>query len=495
MRSHCGTALLASTLLALPAAAQEATAPTVTGETGLFNLIDGFTLPQGAWSFAVYYDNWDRLVAPVPGLELEPPLTDDWDYDWNRLSASVGYGITDAFELSVMLPWEDFSASDNNHIGVVNGRIFQDEIDANGVGNVRVGAKLRLFGSIEEGRAMSLNGFVELPTGDDDEGVATGDTGFGIGANWSFGPGWVAGVGYHDPGDADAFDVAEEITAGIGYGASLNDRFDWITELAATLYQGGDSSPDDAFDLTTGGRYWLGDGRTWALNFGLRVELSQLSDTDEHCPIGGLFGFTFVPRLAGGPSADAAAGAGAAAAPPPLPGAPGGPGAGAPGAATPGAPGAPGAVPPPGAAAPGAGAPGEAPAEAPPAAAAPAPAAPAAPAPAPEVRETIHFPSGSARLSNIAKAKLDEVALRLKQDPSASARILGYTDARGSEEANQRLSEQRAEAARQYLVSRHGIDAARISIEGRGASEPVGSDDSEAGRRENRRAVIVISLG
>jgi outer membrane protein OmpA-like peptidoglycan-associated protein len=107
----------------------------------------------------------------------------------------------------------------------------------------------------------------------------------------------------------------------------------------------------------------------------------------------------------------------------------------------------------------------------------------------------VHFPPGSARLSNIAKAKLDEVALRMKQDPSATALILGYTDAQGSEEANRRLSEQRAEAARESLVSRHGIDAARIRVEGRGSSEPVGSDATEAGRQENRRAVIVITLG
>ena len=80
--------------------AQQASAPTATGETGLFTLIDGWTLPQGEWSFGFYYNNWDRLVAPIPG-GVARPFTDDWDYDWNRLSASVGYGITDRFELFV----------------------------------------------------------------------------------------------------------------------------------------------------------------------------------------------------------------------------------------------------------------------------------------------------------------------------------------------------------------------------------------------------------
>lgn len=301
MRNRIGIGLMALALAAAPAVSQQASAPSVTGETGLFTLLDGQTLPQGKWSFGIYYNNWDRLVAPIPGGGLLAPLSDDWDYDWNRLSASFGYGITDRFELSVMLPWEDLSASDNNRLGYVNGRLFENRIDGSGIGNVRLGGKYRVFGGPEAERSMAVNAFIELPTGDEEEGIVTGDTGWGLGANWNLGTRWVFGVGYRDPGDADRFDVAQEFTAGVGHVATLNDRFDWITELAATLYQGGDSRPDDAFDLTTGGRYWFGDGKTWAVNFGLRLELAQLSDTDEHCPIGGLLGLTFIPRLAGGP--------------------------------------------------------------------------------------------------------------------------------------------------------------------------------------------------
>ena len=82
----------------LPALAQQASAPTATGETGLFTLIDGWTLPKGEWSLGIYYNNWDRLVAPVPG-GVARPLSDNWDYDWNRLSASVGYGLTEEVAL------------------------------------------------------------------------------------------------------------------------------------------------------------------------------------------------------------------------------------------------------------------------------------------------------------------------------------------------------------------------------------------------------------
>ncbi len=472
--------LTVAALAVAPLGAQQAAAPTATGETGLFTVLDGQTVPQGTWSFGLYYNNWDRLVAPVPGGGLAPPLSDDWDYDWNRLSASVAYGVSDRFELSLMLPWEDLSASDNNRVGIVNGRPFQNKIDGSGIGNVRVGGKYRIFGGPEAERSMAVNAFIELPSGDEDEGIVTGDTGFGAGAAWSLGPGWALSVGYHDPGDADSFDVAEEVVGGVGYAARLNDRFDWVTELAATIYVGGDTAPDDAFDVTSGGRYWFGEKNQWAFNFGLRVELSQLSDTDEHCPIGGLVGLTFFPRfknldqLAADREAAAAAveaerkAAEMAAA-------------------------------------------GEAAAaeaarkaaeekrlaaeEAARRAAEEEAARRAAEAARkPEVRETIHFDPGSARLSNIAKAKLDEVALRLKQESSASAIVIGYTDGQGGVSSNQRLSLARAEAAKQYLVSRHGIDGGRISVEGKSSEDPVASNESAAGRKDNRRAVIIVRI-
>ena len=460
---------------ALPAAAQQASAPTATGESGLFTLLDGWTLGKGEWSLGFYYDNWDRLVAPEPG-GVARPRTDDWDYDWNRLSASVGYGLTDRFELSVMVPYEDLTASDNRHQGFVNGSHFVDKIDGSGLGNVRVGGKFQMFSRPEEGEALSLNAFVELPTGDEEEGIVTGGTGWGFGVNWDFAANWLARVGYRDPGSADAFDVSNELQAGVGYSTAVNDRFDWITELAMTFYQGGDTNPDDSYDLTTGGRYWIGDSGKWAMNFGLRVELNQLSDTDEHCPIGGLVGLTFRPRakgheqilaerLAAEKAAEEARIAAEKAAE-------------------------------------------EARIAAEKAAAEKAAAEKAAAeraaeearlaaekAAAPvETREEIHFPSSSDRLSNIAKAKLDEVALRLKQNPAATALIIGHADGQGSESSNQSLGLRRAESAKKFLVTRHQIDETRIAVESRGSAEPVASNDEAAGREQNRRAVIVVRL-
>jgi OOP family OmpA-OmpF porin len=86
------------------------------------------------------------------------------------------------------------------------------------------------------------------------------------------------------------------------------------------------------------------------------------------------------------------------------------------------------------------------------------------------------------------------VALRLKQDPSATAVIVGHADSSGSPDGNERLANARAEAARRVLVERHGIDPSRIAVEGRSSGEPAASNDTPEGRSENRRAVIVVRV-
>jgi OOP family OmpA-OmpF porin len=67
--------------------------------------------------------------------------------------------------------------------------------------------------------------------------------------------------------------------------------------------------------------------------------------------------------------------------------------------------------------------------------------------------------------------------------------IEGHTDAIGGDEDNLRLSQQRADAVRDYLVE-HGVDAGQVSAVGKGESEPVGDNDTDDGRQANRRVVV-----
>lgn len=432
-------------LLAAPGFADHgANGPSITGETGYFSLLSGSTLPQGGWSFGLYYNNWDRAVAPVA---TPPGFSNDLAYDFHRLSASAGYGFTDRFEVSVLLPYDILDGSENQTLGLVNGRLFVNEVDASGIANARVGAKWNLYS--EDDSHFGLNAFVELPTGDEDEGVVTGDTGFGLGLAYDV-RGWVLNLGYRDPGDADNFDVAEEILAGVGYVFDVNDRLAWITELSATLYNGGDAKPDDDIDLTTGGRLWFGEGSNWSFNFGFRTNLAQVDDTDTFCPLGGLIGLSYFPRPEPPP-------------PPPPP-------------VEEIAPPPPPAPPPPKPPTP------------------PPPAPPPPPPPPPTIEEVCQFAAGSARVDNRCKATLDEVALRMKNDAARYALVIGYSDNQGGDATNLRMSERRAEAVKSYLVTRHGIDPARITTEGRGSADPVGDNSTAAGRAENRRAVIILKV-
>jgi outer membrane protein OmpA-like peptidoglycan-associated protein len=124
-----------------------------------------------------------------------------------------------------------------------------------------------------------------------------------------------------------------------------------------------------------------------------------------------------------------------------------------------------------------------------------APVPPPPPPPAPRTTsDEIYFDAGSARLTNIAKAILDGVALRMRNDLNSTAVITGFSDSVGTEEANLDISRRRAEAAKEYLVTRHGIDPARITTEGKGSAEAAYDNSTPEGRAKNRRALIVVTL-
>ncbi len=103
------------------------------------------------------------------------------------------------------------------------------------------------------------------------------------------------------------------------------------------------------------------------------------------------------------------------------------------------------------------------------------------------------FPVNSARLSADGKKALDEVIERLRTfDKVKSIVITGHTDSTGSAAYNQKLSERRANAVRDYLISR-GVNPALITAIGKGESEPIASNKTRKGRAMNRRVEIQIT--
>jgi outer membrane protein OmpA-like peptidoglycan-associated protein len=89
------------------------------------------------------------------------------------------------------------------------------------------------------------------------------------------------------------------------------------------------------------------------------------------------------------------------------------------------------------------------------------------------------------------QATLDEVARTLQAYPSTIIDVLGHTDSVGTNEYNQRLSEQRARAVADYLISR-GINPARIATRGYGETMPIADNATEAGQAANRRVELKV---
>ena len=99
----------------------------------------------------------------------------------------------------------------------------------------------------------------------------------------------------------------------------------------------------------------------------------------------------------------------------------------------------------------------------------------------------ILFDTNKATIKASSKKVLDELGKALNENPNVKISITGHTDADGKNTENQKLSEQRAESVKNYLNKNFNIDKARISTNGKGASEPIKDNNSEAGKQQNRR--------
>lgn len=100
------------------------------------------------------------------------------------------------------------------------------------------------------------------------------------------------------------------------------------------------------------------------------------------------------------------------------------------------------------------------------------------------------FEAGRSELKPAARPLLDELARGL--DDEVRVTVVGHTDSVSPVDVNDQLSQDRAEAVREYLVH-HGVQRGRLLVEGRGARQPVVSNATEAGRAANRRIEIFLS--
>ncbi len=105
--------------------------------------------------------------------------------------------------------------------------------------------------------------------------------------------------------------------------------------------------------------------------------------------------------------------------------------------------------------------------------------------------KNVFFETGKATLKQESFPALNELVDAMKVKPGLVIEIAGHTDNVGTPESNQKLSEDRANSVRNYLVQ-HGISAKRVTAKGYGETQPVATNETPESRQENRRTEVRI---
>ena len=461
-RMRIGLLLAATVLLALSPSVLAQTAPTLTGDTGLIETVNAETVPAGRFSFSLFASLWQDTAAPPINYPVlsENPLR----YSYGKLGLSAAYGLTPGWEVSVVFGAVRYSAGDRAWTGNINGRDVFGGFTVNEQDKIRLGSKFVL--NPRDPVRVALFGGIWIPIGGgvgDPDSFSTGraDYDFGLSFNYD----WASvEIQYRDNSDYGTPN-ANPATATVG--AALPSQWIWrlagawplldehlrlIGEVNRIFYSGGQTAPESYSEVLLGGRFFFGKDSGLSATGAVRVNVDRWARYGSSpSSVGGVVQLAWMPQ-------------------PPAPARP------------------VVMVAPREAEAPTAAAPSPAPAPAP--APAPGEAAVAEAAPAPRTTTTttdeVLFDASKSRLTNIAKAILDGVALRLKNNLSATCSITATTDPK--EKGNrQALAMARAEAAKDYLVKRHGIDSGRITVSAMG-------DGGATDATRNRRAVVTVTF-
>lgn len=106
--------------------------------------------------------------------------------------------------------------------------------------------------------------------------------------------------------------------------------------------------------------------------------------------------------------------------------------------------------------------------------------------------DNLTFKTGSSEITKASYPFLDGIAEYMKSNPSYTLLIVGHTDSQGEEAYNQKLSEDRADSVKKYLVNK-GVGEISIESSGKGESEPLADNNTAEGREKNRRVVFSVT--
>lgn len=489
--------------------------PSYDGSTGLFHMSSAFSLPKGKFSFQLFRDNLDR---------------DPRNVDASIHGLSLGYGAARGFEIFGNIGLQNRVNVDAlSQLGFVNDFPFAGTSSSSpgwqtGVGDVKLGVKYQFldgWGSAGTPGGLAVRGFVKLPTADEAKGLGTGKASFGADLIASVSAGNVLGLhaslGYQVNSDPDSVDIGNAFKWAIGANVPCCRIFQIQAELMGTSYGDADFDQTNPMDLVVGPVFWIKSGWfirpaiSWNLNFDDRgSNASSSSYTGRQISIGYHPGTTcrevYTPPPPPPPPSNRpptvacqvekstlipgeTARCRATASDPdgdPLTyewSASAGKVTGSGAEATFDSAGITGPTTVTVTVKVSDGRGGTASANC------------TVRVEEPRKPETVKctsggFPRNMARLNNVDKACLDDVATRLRQDPKSRVVIVGHADSK--ERYPEVIGRTRAEAVKGYLVKERGIEESRITAKSAGATRPLDTGTSAAARAKNRRVELIF---
>jgi len=485
-------------------------APAYEGDTGLFRLSTAYTLPRRAFSLSLFRDNYDR---------------DPKGIDFSIHGLSFGYGATDRLEIFGNLGFQNRTKA--NYLfqsGFWNDAPFINDSWQTGFGDIKIGAKYKILDDyMGDPVGLALKGKIKFPTADEQKGLGTGATSFGadliLSKTINYALDLHGSIGYEFTGDPDGADIGGALKWGVGLNVPACRWFQLHAEVTGKVY--GDTSPPqtDPTDLVVGPVIWFGKG--WFV----RPAYSYAFNYDDH-GVGGSTAKKSGRQISigyhpGTPCCEVYV------PPPPAPPPVNRPptvsldcvrdvllqGETTPCRAT--------AADPDGdpltytwstsagrvtGSGPDAtldtagvacdtvitvtvqvsdGRGGTASATDTVRVRCPEKAKPEA-----VTCTSGGFPRNLARLNNVDKACLDDVASKLRSDPRSRVVVVGHADS--SERYPEVTGRKRAEAVKNYLVKERGVDAARITAKSVGSTRPLDTGKSAAARAKNRRVDVIF---
>lgn len=264
--------------------------PAITGETGIITTLLANTLPQGSFSLALSYHNWDRELT---------------DFDINQFSIALAYGLMDNLEIAaslVVVEQNGYAAAPLIEIfppPVLTSYPFARTTIEEGLGDLYLGAKYAFIQGSENGIDVAARGFVKIPTSDEEEGFGSGATDWGIGLILSkyLTDSFVltGNVGMTFLGTPDRFsslDFGNDIRWGLGSKLFVNPNFRILGELTGANAMDDDDFPqEDIVDLRLGAEFKMDSG----LRLGFGLTRALIFDDPAESPNGAFAQLSFSP--------------------------------------------------------------------------------------------------------------------------------------------------------------------------------------------------------